>query len=514
VQTGQDPAADGAGPVGASGKARTHRPQHARRRFGGLTTPPVLIGAAVALIAGGAGGAIAVAANRGPSRAQRAAAAAEAAQKRHAELEAAERTATAQLAALVTFSPAPGATNVALDSPVKVTVPGGKVTAVTVNGGGAALPGTLNSSSGQWTASAGFAPATQYTVTAVVAGNGVTATRSASFTTLTPAATTTATVFPTDGMSVGVGQPIVVEFSRYVPSAARPAIESRFTVAMSDVQPGGWYWFNDHEMDFRPKSFWTAHEAVRVTANLNGIDLGNGVWTAGAVLDNFGIGDARVSYANLSTEEMTVTENGVTLYRFPISGGRTQYPTMGGIHIVLDTEHVVHMVSSTVGIPVNSPDGYDEYVYDDVHISDSGEYVHAAPWSVYAQGVTNVSHGCINVSPSNALTFYNFSRVGDVVEVTGSPRPPAWGDHGVMDWSGPAWSEWAPANVAALAGAAATPTTTATPATTVGTTPATNTPATTATTRPVTTVPSTTTTTVHGAGTTPSTHKPTTTSTT
>ncbi|HET6875594.1 MAG TPA: Ig-like domain-containing protein [Acidimicrobiales bacterium] len=466
----------------------------------------------MALIAGGTGGGIALAANRGPSKAQRAAIAAAAAQKRQAELEAAEKTAAAQLAALVTFSPVQGATNVPLDSPVKVTVPGGKVTAVTVNGGGGALPGTLNPSTGQWTASAGFAPATAYTVTAVVAGNGVTATRSASFTTMTSAATTTATVFPTEGMSVGVGQPIVVRFSRNVPSAVRPSVESRFTVAMTNVQPGGWYWFNDHEMDFRPKSYWTAHEAVRVTANLNGIDLGDGVWTAGAVLDNFAIGDARVSYADLSAEEMTVTENGATLYRFPISGGRTQYPTMDGTHIVLDTEHVVHMVSSTVGIPVNSPNGYDEYVYDDVHISDSGEYVHAAPWSVYAQGRTNVSHGCINVSPNNALTFYEFSRIGDVIVVTGSPRPPAWGDHGVMDWSGPAWSEWAPANVAALPGSATSTTTTATTATTVRTAPVTNAPATTASTRPATTVPSTTTT-VRPA-TTATTHKPATTTTT
>jgi hypothetical protein len=134
---------------------------------------------------------------------------------------------------------------------------------------------------------------------------------------------------------------------------------------------------------------------------------------------------------------MTVTLNGQTLYTFPISGGSTVYPTMDGNHIVMDRESVVHMVSSTVGIPVNSPSGYDEYVYDDVHISDSGEYVHAAPWSVYAQGSVNVSHGCINVSPTNAMTFYNFSRVGDVVQVTGSPRPPAAGDHGVMDWDTP-----------------------------------------------------------------------------
>jgi lipoprotein-anchoring transpeptidase ErfK/SrfK len=104
------------------------------------------------------------------------------------------------------------------------------------------------------------------------------------------------------------------------------------------------------------------------------------------------------------------------------------------------------MVSSTVGIPVNSPAGYNEFVYNDVHISDSGEYVHSAPWSVGSQGRTNVSHGCINMSPANSLTFFNFSRVGDVVEVVGSPRPPVTGDHGVMDWS-TAWSQWTQATV-------------------------------------------------------------------
>ena len=107
---------------------------------------------------------------------------------------------------------------------------------------------------------------------------------------------------------------------------------------------------------------------------------------------------------------------------------------MDGVHIVLDRASVVRMVSSTNGVPVNSPDGYDELVYSDVHISDSGEYVHAAPWSVNSQGRANVSHGCINLSPDNAQAFFAFSRVGDVVLVGGGPRPPAVGDHGVMDW--------------------------------------------------------------------------------
>jgi hypothetical protein len=107
------------------------------------------------------------------------------------------------------------------------------------------------------------------------------------------------------------------------------------------------------------------------------------------------------------------------------------------------------MISSTNGIPVNSPGGYDELVYNDVHISDSGEYVHAAPWSVASQGNTNVSHGCINLSNENALAFFNFSRVGDIVQVVGGPRPPELGDHGVMDWDTD-WSQWTPATAQPL----------------------------------------------------------------
>jgi lipoprotein-anchoring transpeptidase ErfK/SrfK len=150
-----------------------------------------------------------------------------------------------------------------------------------------------------------------------------------------------------------------------------------------------------------------------------------------------------VSIANLATFTMSVSDNGRVVATYPISGGRPTDPTMGGTHIVLDRESVVRMNSATNGVPVNSPDGYDELVYSDVHISDSGEYVHAAPWSVSHQGSSNVSHGCINLSPADAQAFFDFSRVGDVVIVTGGPRPPAFGDHGVMDWSTD-WAQYTP----------------------------------------------------------------------
>jgi len=210
--------------------------------------------------------------------------------------------------------------------------------------------------------------------------------------------------------------------------------------------PGGWHWFSNHELHFRPQSFWPAGEKVTVVSDLGGWSAGNGLWGDGTNLTQFTVGNARISVANLATDQMTVTENGQTVAVYPFSGGRTTDPTMNGLHIVMDRESVVRMISSSNGIPVNSPDGYDELVYSDVHISDSGEYVHAAPWSVTSQGHRNVSHGCINLSPTDALKFFGFSRIGDVVWVVGGPRAPEFGDHGVMDWDTP-WSDWTPAVV-------------------------------------------------------------------
>lgn len=428
----------------------------APRRPGWVRSKWVLTAGAVVVVAGvGAGVAVAVTANNGPSAAEKQARAQAAARAQKAAQEAAQEAAVHQsqaaLLSAISVTPASGTADVPLDSPVTVSTTSGSLSAVkVVSASGAALAGTL-ASSGRWVASGALLPSTTYTVTVAATGQGVSVSHISTFSTLTPVETVTASVYPTTGMTVGVGQPIVVTFDHEVASpAVQKAIEARLTVAMSKPVPGAWYWFSDYELHFRPAIFWPAHETVRVTGDLSGIDVGSGKWTAGTVLDSFAVGDARISYANLQTERMTVTLNGAPIYSYPISGGRPEYPTMNGIHIVMDRESVVHMVSSTVGIPVNSANGYDEYVYDDVHISDSGEYVHAAPWSVGSQGVTNVSHGCINLSTANAQQFFGFSRVGDIVEVTGSARPAAWGDHGVMDWSGPAWSQWTPAHVVSL----------------------------------------------------------------
>jgi lipoprotein-anchoring transpeptidase ErfK/SrfK len=137
---------------------------------------------------------------------------------------------------------------------------------------------------------------------------------------------------------------------------------------------------------------------------------------------------------------MKVTSGGRTLRVIPVSTGRDKYPTTNGVHFVLEKLADKVMDSATIGIPRDAPDGYYLHVAWAVRISASGEFVHAAPWSVAAQGHANVSYGCVNLSTADARWFYGRSRRGDVVEVVHSAKAPT-GSFGVADWN-MSWSAW------------------------------------------------------------------------
>jgi lipoprotein-anchoring transpeptidase ErfK/SrfK len=347
----------------------------------------------------------------------------------------------------VSVLPADGATNVPIDSTISVTADIGRINAVTVAApNGTPLTGGFDSGGRGWRSTGSLALQTSYTVTVDAVGpSGSPMQQVTHFKSLVPTATLGLTLTPGTGLTVGIAQPIVFRFDHTVTN--KDAIISRLQVTASPAVAGGWHWFSAKELHFRPEKYWTTGEKVTVTADLAGFDAGSGIWGTTNSATDFTVGDAHISTVNVQTHMMTVTSNGQTVHTYPISAGRSKYPTMNGIHIDLYRQQDVHMISSSVGIPVNSGDGYDEHVFWNVNITDGGEYVHAAPWSTGAQGNSNVSHGCVNLPPGAAQEFYNFSRIGDVIEVVGSSRAPDLGDHGVMDWNTP-WSAWTPATTA------------------------------------------------------------------
>jgi lipoprotein-anchoring transpeptidase ErfK/SrfK len=342
------------------------------------------------------------------------------------------------------IQPVDGTAGLPLDGVVTVGADHGRLVSVQVVADAAAtssassLPGALDPEGQSWQSTGALAPNTQYTVMVhAVNVAGQPSDQVSHFGTLTPRAILGVTLNPGDNMTVGIGMPIELRFNHSVLN--KDAILSRLQVTESMPVPGGWHWFSDRELHFRPEAYWPTGEQVALAANLAGFDAGNGIW---ATLDHsvhFAVGPAHVSTADVSGHELTVTSNGQVVATYPLSAGRTNLPTMGGLHIAVYKSQVVRMVSTTPG------DSYDELVYWDVNITDGGEFVHAAPWSTGAQGFSNVSHGCINLSPANATAFYNFSMIGDLVNVVGSPRPPSTGDHGTMDWTTP-WTAFVPAS--------------------------------------------------------------------
>ena len=97
--------------------------------------------------------------------------------------------------------------------------------------------------------------------------------------------------------------------------------------------------------------------------------------------------------------------------------GKSGYETRNGTYYVLEKFADIVMDSSTYGVPVSDDEGYKIKVQDAVRIDNSGIFVHSAPWSVGSQGESNVSHGCINISPANAQWFYDNFGSGDAVVI-------------------------------------------------------------------------------------------------
>jgi lipoprotein-anchoring transpeptidase ErfK/SrfK len=340
----------------------------------------------------------------------------------------------------LTVTPRDKATRVALDTHAKVVADSGRLRAVTVTaGGGRRLAGKLDDDGRSWVSTGALAPATRYRVVAdAVDDAGTPARQQTTFTTLRPRAELRAAIMPLDGETVGVGLPIGVWFNQ--PVADRAAVERRLQVSSSKQVTGAWHWFNDREVHYRPRSYWPAGAKVTLAARLAGTDAGGGLWGVADRTVSFRIGERRVSVVDVRTHRMKVTSGGRTLRVLPVSTGREKYPTTNGVHFVIEKNAVKLMDSSTVGIPRNSPAGYYQKVAWSVRISNSGEFVHAAPWSTGSQGRANVSHGCVNLSTANAQWYFGLTRRGDVVEVRGSPKRPG-ASFGVADWN-MSWSRW------------------------------------------------------------------------
>lgn len=355
----------------------------------------------------------------------------------------------------LTSSLPPDGERVPLDKPISLSVKNGKLTAVTVSivpatsdtsaSSGITRPapiGTIADDGLSWQLLGGLAPRTTYAIAAQVTDlNDTSSDHNLRFTTSDPLGELHTNLSVADNGVYGVGMPIIVQLNHPVTPDRRAALTERLTVTTTPQVNGGWRWFSDSEVHWRPEVYWPTGTKVSLKIDFAGFDAGNGIWGVDGRTVSFAIGDAHVSTVDAATHQMVVTNNGQVVRTMAVSTGRDdKYPTKSGIHVVNEKAEKVIMDSATVGIPRDSPDGYYEEVFWNVRISNSGEFVHSAPWSVGSQGNENVSHGCVNASPEDAEWFFNFTQRGDVVEVRGTSEQldPS---NGYGDWQIP-YAQW------------------------------------------------------------------------
>ncbi len=175
---------------------------------------------------------------------------------------------------------------------------------------------------------------------------------------------------------------------------------------------------------YRSSRYWKSGTKISLKANLAGVKTGTGKYVGSDASTSFTIGSAMVSYVNMKTHHMTVYKNGKLLRTLPVSTGRPgpKTETRYGIKIIVSKEPTHIMDSTSIGIPKGTPGYYRLTTHWAMRLTWSGEFLHSAPWSVGSQGNANVSHGCTNLSPSNAEWLFSVSKIGDPVKYTGSNR--------------------------------------------------------------------------------------------
>jgi lipoprotein-anchoring transpeptidase ErfK/SrfK len=328
--------------------------------------------------------------------------------------------------------------DVKVDKTVTLTAQDGTFESVDVTAGqaGKKLDGTLSEDKTSWTSTQRLEPGTRYKVaTTAVDADGVKATKISTFRTekLSLSQQTYPSFVPLAGETVGVGMPVIVHFD--VPVTDKSAIEKHLSVTNTSHQRGAWHWISDQEVHWRPATYWKPGTDVTVTADVNSIPAGNGIYGQLSRTSTFHVGDAVISKVNAQTHQMKTFINGRLARTTPITTGKPGFTTRSGIKVIIEKFRHKRMNSETVGIQRNSPDAYDindvEYA---MRVTYSGEFLHAAPWSVGSQGYANVSHGCTGMSTANAAWIYNISKRGDVVEYTGTDRQMTL-DNGYGDWN-------------------------------------------------------------------------------
>lgn len=322
----------------------------------------------------------------------------------------------------------------------------GRITDVTaVDATGRHVAGELAADGSRWHSTSPLTADLGHTVRVITEDeDGARGRKVLTFTTSRPtAAKSLGVTFGPGTGTYGVGQPLTARLTEPVRDPARRAVVERgLKVSSTPVAEGAWHWVDDRLLHFRPKDYWPENATVRMRGDLEGVLIGGGLRGTRVASLTLTTGDRVIAVADVAAHRLKVYRSGEEIRTIPVTAGKPGFETRNGVKAVLGQERFVRMRSTSIGITEDSVESYDLPVHFATRVTWSGEYVHAAPWSVGSQGHANVSHGCVGMSTDDAEWFFETFDRGDLVEVVNSE-----GDtmepfgNGFGDWN-LSWAQW------------------------------------------------------------------------
>lgn len=341
----------------------------------------------------------------------------------------------------VTFLPADAAEDVVPTAPVSAEVRDGWFQRVTLtNADGKVVAGALSHDRTAFTVTEPLGYGATYTWAGSVVGRDGTAVPvKGRFTTLKPSATVSGQFQLADGQTVGIAAPIILQFDSEI--ADKAAVERALIVTTEPPTEGSWAWLPDEakgaRAHWRTREYYQPGTKVHVDAKLYGVNFGDDAYGAEDLTLNFTIGRRQVVKGNAPSHRIQVETDEGVIMDFPCSYGSGDLPrnvTRSGVHVVSEKYEDFWMTNPAAGY-ANLHERWS------VRISNNGEFIHANPASLGAQGNTNVSNGCINLSPENAQQYFNSAIYGDPVEITGTSIQLSYSDGDIWDWAVD-WETW------------------------------------------------------------------------
>ncbi|WP_328466010.1 Ig-like domain-containing protein [Actinoplanes sp. NBC_00393] len=330
-----------------------------------------------------------------------------------------ENTTAAEPVAL-TITPAKDKKDVPVSTEIGLKVSGGEVTSVTLKDAkGKAVTGELREDGSAWVPSKPLKTKQTYAATVVATGkDGGTTTATTSFTTMgAPGRRTGTGLYLFDGNTYGVAMPVVVEFNPGIKKADRAEVQKRMFVQTSPSQPGTWSWTaSGTQAYYRAPNYWQPGTTLKVRIAVGGLPTGKNIYGDQDRSATAKIGRKFEMKVDNASKKMTVLQDGKTVKTMPVSLGKKSTPSSSGHMVVMEKKaDTVFDTTDTDG-----DEGYRTEIQYAQRLTWSGQYIHSAPWSTGDQGRRNVSHGCVNVSPSNARWLFDKTLIGDPVTVKGT----------------------------------------------------------------------------------------------